>query len=77
MAEFGECAMCLRAVSAGKNKLDVRWMDGAWLGVKLESWESIVGAADGVVRARDFGNRRREDDGATTGLTNSMVSRGM
>ncbi len=36
-AELGECVMYLPAVSAGKNKFDVRWMDGVWLGIKLES----------------------------------------
>ncbi len=27
----------LPAASAGKNKLDVRWGDSVWLGIKLES----------------------------------------
>ena len=41
----------LPAASVGKNKLDVRWMDGVWPGIKLESVESIIGTADGVVKA--------------------------
>ena len=40
--------MHLLAASVGKNKFDVRWMDGVWLGIKLESRESIMGTADGV-----------------------------
>ena len=28
VVEFGECVMYLPAASAGKNKFDVRWMDG-------------------------------------------------
>ncbi len=47
--------------SAGKNKFDVRWMDGVWPGIKLEGGESIAGVADGVAKARDF--RRKPEDG--------------
>ncbi len=61
VAEFGECVMFLPAASAGKNTFDVRWMDGMWLGIKLESGESIIGTADGVVKATDF--RRKPEDG--------------
>ncbi len=43
VAEFGESVMYLPAASVGKNKLDVRWEDGAWLGIKMESRESIIG----------------------------------
>ncbi len=46
----------------GKEKFDVRWMEGMWLGVKLESGELIIGKADGVVKARDF-RRKPEKEG--------------
>ncbi len=36
-------------------------MDGVWLGIKLGSGESIIGAAGGVVKARDF--RRKSEEG--------------
>ncbi len=61
VAEFGECVMYLPAASVGKKKFNVRLMDGVWLGIKLESGESIVGTADGVVKARDF--RREPEEG--------------
>ncbi len=61
VTEFGECVMSLPAASVGKNKFDVSWMDGVWLGIKLDSGESIIGAADGVVKARDF--RRKPEEG--------------
>ncbi len=42
---------------------DMIWMDGVWLGIKLESGESIIGTADGVAKARDF--RRKPEGGRT------------
>ncbi len=36
-------------------------MDGVWLGIKFESGELIIGAADGVVKARDL--RRKAEEG--------------
>ncbi len=33
VADFGEHVMHLPAPSSGKNKLDVRWEDGVWLGM--------------------------------------------
>jgi hypothetical protein len=53
--------MHLPAASVGKNKFDVRWMDGVWLGIKLDSREPVIGTADGVVNARDF--RRELEEG--------------
>ncbi len=38
----------------GKNKFDVRWEDGIWLGIEMESGESIIGKARGVAKARDL-----------------------
>ena len=45
----------------GKNKFDVRWMDGVWLGIIRESGESVKGTAYGVVKAWDF--RRKPEEG--------------
>jgi hypothetical protein len=61
VAEFGECVMYWPAASVGKNKSNVRWMDGVWPGMKPENGESIVGTADGVIKARDF--RSKPEDG--------------
>ncbi len=38
-AQFGESVMYLPVVSVGKNECDVRWDDGAWLGINLEGGE--------------------------------------
>ncbi len=39
VAEFRERVYYAPAFSAGRNKFDVRWVDGVWLGVRLESGE--------------------------------------
>ena len=54
VAEFGESVWYTPANSAGKDKFDVRWFEGVWLGVRVESGESIIGTSGGVVKARDF-----------------------
>ncbi len=54
--------MYLPASSVGKNKFDVRWMDGVWLEIKMVSVASVIGAAGGVVKARDF-RRKPEERG--------------
>ncbi len=38
----------------GKGKFDVGWKEGAWLGIKEESGESLLEAGDRVVKARNF-----------------------
>ena len=48
------------AKTAGRDKFDVRWQEGIWLGVRLESGESVIGTNEGVVKARDF--RRKSDE---------------
>ncbi len=50
VAEFGEFAHYAPAFSAGRNKFDVRWVDG--VGNQAESGESIIGAPDGVAKVR-------------------------
>ncbi len=38
------CVMLLPAAIVGKNRFDVKWMYGVWLGIKPESGESFIGA---------------------------------
>ncbi len=61
-AELEERTRRLPATSAGEGKFDVRRKEGAWLGIRMESGESIVGAHVGVVKARDF-RRKPENEG--------------
>ncbi len=61
VVEFGESVTHLPAASVGKNKLVVRWEDGVWLGIKMESGASILGTAKGVAKAREF--RRKPTEG--------------
>ena len=54
VAEFGECAWYVPALTVGRDKFDVRWRECVWLGIRMESGESIIGTSGGVVKARDF-----------------------
>ncbi len=58
-------ALCARLFSVGINKFDVRRVGGVWLGIKLESGESVIGTPEGVVKARDF--RREPENGERWG----------
>ena len=62
--------MYLPALSAGRDKFDVRWREGVWLGIRAESGESIIGTNEGVVKARDF-RRKPENDDARRNSTSS------
>jgi hypothetical protein len=46
-------------MSAGKDKFDARLKEGGWLGVRVESGESLIGTDEGLFKARDF---RREGE---------------
>ena len=61
IAEFGERVWHLESGSVSKDKLDVRWQDGVWFGVRDESGESIVGTPEGLMKCKDF--RRRPEEG--------------
>ena len=54
VAEFGKCVWYVPALTVGRDKFDVRWREGVWLGIRMESGENIIGTSDGVVKARDF-----------------------
>ena len=61
ITELGEHVLYLKPNSAGKNKLDIRWHEGIWLGIRDESGESIIGTKEGVVTATDFRRKRDHD----------------
>ncbi len=42
-------------------KFDARWKKGAWLGVRLERGESLIGTSQGVAKARHV--RRKPETG--------------
>ena len=45
------------ATSVGKGKFETRWREAVWLGVQMESGESLIGTGEGVVKARDLGKK--------------------
>ncbi len=61
VAEFGEYVLHAPAMSAGKDKFDARWKEGVWLGIRMESGESLIGTDEGVVKARVL--RRKAENG--------------
>ena len=50
--EFGECVWYLKPKSAGKDKLNSRWGEGVWSGVREESGETLIGTREGVIKVR-------------------------
>ena len=52
--EFGERVHFLRPGTKGKDKSDVRWFEGCFLGIKNETGEIMIGNEEGVIRARDY-----------------------
>jgi len=61
LPEIGECIMYLRPQSVGKDKLDTRWENGIFAGVREESGELYVMKEDGVIKVRSFQRRPEEE----------------
>jgi hypothetical protein len=57
LPEIGECVWFLRALSEGKDKLDTRWEDGVFAGVREESGEIYVMSSQGVRKVRAYKRR--------------------
>ena len=55
--EIGECVWFLKALSEGKDKLDTRWEDGVFAGVREESGEIYVMSSQGVRKVRAYKRR--------------------
>ena len=62
MVEFGECILYKTAGLKGKDKMEVRWQSGVFLGVNDTSGEIRVGTSEGVTMARDMRRKSREED---------------
>jgi len=66
---FGECIWWMRPESKGEQKLETRWENGVYLGVRTESGEIIVGNQEGVVKVRTFAVRPRGEQWILEELT--------
>ena len=69
--------MYLKPGTQGKDKFDVRWEPGIWLGARDESAESIMGTKSGCIRVKDirrFGDI--EEHGMSLNLMNSKAYHG-
>ena len=63
VAEFGEQVWYYKPGITGKDKLDVRWESGIWLGIRDESGEVIVGTSKGVLKDRSLRKNLSVNDG--------------
>ena len=61
LVEFGECVSFLPADYAKQGKMEPRWKEGVYLGIRLESSEMLVGNEDGVSKCRSL-RRKTEDE---------------
>ena len=59
-AEFGECILYAQAGSAGTNKMESRWRQAMFMGIREESQEIILGTSTGIVKGSTI--RRKADD---------------
>ena len=57
--EFGEEVWYMKPGIVGKDKLDVRWHSGIWLGSRERSGEPIIGTRDGCIKVRSV--RRKQE----------------
>lgn len=65
IAEFGEKVMMYRIPHLkGKEKFEVRWSDGTYLGIRDESGEVRIGTKEGIIKVRVI---RRKSGGRTMG----------
>ena len=64
--EFGEEVWYMQPGIVGKDKMDVRCLEGVWLGNRERSGEAIVGTKDGCIKVRSL---RRKPVGQRWGST--------
>ena len=57
LPELGECIWYLKPQSAGVNKLDPRWEDGIYAGLRIESGEIYVMSESGVIKVKHYKQR--------------------
>ena len=62
IAVFGEGVLYIRSESVGQDKYNSGWGEGAFIGVREESGEPIVGTEQGVIKARAFRRRGSEKE---------------
>ena len=61
LPEIGECIWYMRPQSVGKDKLDTRWENGVFAGVREESGELHVLIEKGAIKVRSFSRRPEEE----------------
>ena len=54
LPEFGERVMYLKPNSLGKDKLEARWGNCVFIGLRDDSSELLIGTSSGVLKIRSF-----------------------
>jgi len=61
LPEFGECVWFLKPQSVGKDKLDPRWEQALFVGMREESGEILMMNENGVIKVRTFMRKAEEE----------------
>ena len=54
LLEIGECVWLLKPESEGRDKLNTRWLDGVFVGLREKSGELIVAKHEGAIKVTTF-----------------------
>ena len=70
MIEFGECVHFLPPKHLDNGEAEIRWRDGACMGLKLTSGEKLNGTPEGMLKVRTVRRKPESDtDGMRDGST--------
>ena len=69
---FGEKVLARQITTDPRNRMNPRYQNGVWLGMRNNSAECFIGNADGVFRAREI-RRLEPQDGWDTEAVNSVI----
>ena len=76
LLEFGESVLFMKPMTLGRNKFEVRWDDGVWIGIRDESGEHLIGTPEGVIRVRTTRRKMNQIDGMRWNSTACEECRG-
>ena len=73
VTEFGECVWYYKPNKKQRGKIEPRWADGVFLGIREESGEVIIGTSEGVFKCRAFRRKGSEAERWNTAEITSVV----
>ena len=60
ITEFGECVWYYKPRKGQRGKIEPRWADGVFPGIREESGEIVIGTSEGVIKCRAFRRKGSE-----------------